>query len=84
MTQVEYLSCREFVELVTAYLEHALPADERERFEQHLRRCAGCEIYVEQMRRTAELAGAVSFEGLPAEAEDELLHAFAGWRSARN
>jgi anti-sigma factor RsiW len=49
------LTCRELVELVTDYLEGALPAGERERFEAHMAACEGCDAYVEQVRRTIEL-----------------------------
>lgn len=45
------LVCREFVELVTDYLEGALPDDERRRFEAHLDECDGCSGYLEDMRR---------------------------------
>jgi anti-sigma factor RsiW len=45
------LVCQEFVELVTDYLEGALPDGERARFEAHLAECDGCEGYLEDMRR---------------------------------
>jgi anti-sigma factor RsiW len=45
------LVCREFVELVTEYLEGALPDSERARFEAHLAECDGCTGYLEDMRR---------------------------------
>ena len=45
------LVCREFVELVTDYLEGALPDTERARFEAHLAECDGCTAYLEDMRR---------------------------------
>ncbi len=45
------LACREFVELVTGYLEGALPEAERARFEGHLSECDGCDGYLEDMRR---------------------------------
>ncbi len=45
------LVCREFVELVTDYLEGALPDHERRRFEAHLAECDGCRGYLEDMRR---------------------------------
>jgi anti-sigma factor RsiW len=45
------LVCREFVELVTDYLEGALPDHERVRFEAHLAECDGCTAYLEDMRR---------------------------------
>ncbi len=45
------LVCREFVELVTDYLEGALPDAQRVRFEAHLAECEGCTGYLEDMRR---------------------------------
>jgi anti-sigma factor RsiW len=48
---VDPLVCREFVELVTDYLERALPDSERVRFEAHLAECDGCTGYLEDMRR---------------------------------
>lgn len=45
------LVCREFVELVTGYLEGTLPDGERVRFEAHLAECDGCAGYLEDMRR---------------------------------
>jgi anti-sigma factor RsiW len=79
MSPVEYLSCREFVELVTLYLDDALSTEDRARFQWHLDRCEGCAVYVEQIRLTAELSGSVSLDGLPQAAEEELLRSFADW-----
>ena len=45
------LVCREFVQLVTDYLEGDLPDAERVRFEAHLAECDGCTGYLEDMRR---------------------------------
>jgi anti-sigma factor RsiW len=45
------LVCREFVELVTEYLEGTLPDAERARLEAHLAECDGCAGYLEDMRR---------------------------------
>jgi anti-sigma factor RsiW len=45
------LVCKEFVELVTDYLEGTLPEEERVRFEAHLAECDGCTAYLEDMRR---------------------------------
>jgi MEDS: MEthanogen/methylotroph, DcmR Sensory domain/Putative zinc-finger len=43
------MPCREFVELVTAYLDGALPTANRARCDEHLRACAGCRAYLAQM-----------------------------------
>ena len=48
------LVCREFVELVTDYLEGALPEHERARFEAHLAECDGCAGYLQDMRQLTD------------------------------
>jgi anti-sigma factor RsiW len=76
------LSCEQLVELVTAYLEGALPLAERTRFEQHLLYCAGCSAYVGQLRAQLHASGALREESLEPEARDRLLDAFRGWKGA--
>jgi anti-sigma factor RsiW len=51
------LACQEVVELVTDYLEGALPRSQRRRFEAHLAGCENCAEYLEQMRATIRLTG---------------------------
>ena len=75
------LACRELVELVTDYLEGALPATERERFEAHLAECEGCDAYVEQVRATIRLAGRAAALEEPGESA-VLLELFRGYRRA--
>jgi anti-sigma factor RsiW len=53
------LACIEEVELITEYLEGALPAEDVRRLERHLETCPGCTEYIEQMRTVAG-----SLEGL--------------------
>jgi anti-sigma factor RsiW len=79
--RLAHISCRELVELVTAYLEGDLSAGERKRFEAHLSGCDGCTMYVEQMRRTIELTGTLSVEDVSREAEEALLSAFRDWKT---
>lgn len=78
----DHITCQEVVELVTGYLERALPADETTLFEQHLNFCDGCEWYVEQMRGTIEAAGRIATDEIPAEARERLVAAFRGWRAS--
>jgi len=78
---VEQLSCQELVELVTDYLEGALSAEQRARFDAHLEPCRGCTAYVEQMRTTIELVGRLTPEYVSAEAEAALLGVFRDWKS---
>ena len=75
------LTCRELVELVTDYLEDALPARERERFEAHIAECPACDAYVEQIRATIRLAGRAAALEEPGETA-ALLEMFRGYRRA--
>jgi anti-sigma factor RsiW len=76
----EHLSCQEVVELVTDYLEAALPADQTSLFEQHLNFCEGCVWYVEQIRMTVATVGRLRSEDVPAETRERLLAAFRDWK----
>ena len=75
------LACKEVVELVTAYLEDALAPADRERFEEHLVFCDGCDRYLDQMRLTIEATGRLEVGELPSGLEERLLEAFRGWRA---
>jgi len=51
------VNCIEAIELVTDYLEGALPDAERRRLEAHLQSCPGCTEYLEQMKMVARSLG---------------------------
>ena len=74
------LTCKELVELVTAYFEHALPTDERARFDRHVAVCPGCAAYVEQMRQTIALTGGLRERDVTPTAESHLRQAFRDWK----
>jgi anti-sigma factor RsiW len=76
----EHVSCQEVVELVSDYLEEALPADEAALFEQHLNFCEGCAWYVGELRTTVETLGRIREEDLPEQTRERLLTAFRDWR----
>jgi anti-sigma factor RsiW len=68
------------VELVTDYLEGALPARERERFDQHIGNCGKCAAYLEQMRTTIRLTGGLTEEAVDPRAIDAMLSVFRDWK----
>jgi anti-sigma factor RsiW len=73
------MPCRQFVEAVTDYLDDAMPARERARFEYHLTQCDGCEHYLAQIRTTVNLTGRLTVadvDALGSEARERLLGAF--------
>jgi predicted anti-sigma-YlaC factor YlaD len=75
------LVCQQAVELVTDYLEGALGRRDRRRFESHLRSCRNCRAYLEQIRTTIQLTGAMESQELPPEARADLIELYRRWRS---
>jgi anti-sigma factor RsiW len=69
------------VELVTDWLEGALPEPTRNELELHVATCPGCIAYIEQIRSTqAALARLESIEAVESGTRDELLAVFrARW-----
>jgi hypothetical protein len=77
------MTCAEFVELVTAYLEGALDRDAEQRFVEHMALCDGCDRYLQQIRETVSQLGQLpTEESLSGEARDRLLEAFRSWTRA--
>jgi predicted anti-sigma-YlaC factor YlaD len=76
----EHVTCQEVVELVTDYLERALPPDEAALVEQHINFCEGCDWYFDQMRRTVATVGRIEEQDVPPETREKLLAAFRDWR----
>jgi anti-sigma factor RsiW len=75
------LTCRELVELVSDYLEGALPPADHARFETHVAGCEHCAAYLRQMRETLTVLGTLPADVLSPEAEDELRAAFRDWKT---
>jgi len=78
------MTCRELVELVTDYLEGALPPGDLARFEAHISGCHNCQRYLEQFRETIALTGGLRSDDLTPEARDALLARFAAWQIETN
>ncbi len=74
------LACIEEVELITDYLEDALPDADRRRLEAHLAFCDGCTEYLEQMRTVAGSLGGLREESVPDELRDSLIASFREFR----
>ena len=72
-------SCAGIVELITDYLEGALDAGIRARFDAHLAGCDGCDRYLEQMRATIAAAGRIDVDRIAPAVLDRLV---AAYRSA--
>jgi predicted anti-sigma-YlaC factor YlaD len=80
----EEITCREFVEVVTDYLDGVLPEDRVELIEEHLVMCDWCKTYLDQIDATvAALPAIATLEPVPAETRDALLTMFRTWKAAR-
>jgi anti-sigma factor RsiW len=73
---LDSMDCNELVELVTAYLDDALDAETRARFDAHLMECDGCSNYLEQFRSTMRTVGKISDDELDPAFRTRLLDAF--------
>lgn len=83
---VEHVTCREFVEVLTDYLENALDPAERAELERHIVICRGCSNYVEQMSSTIDLLGRIAADddgGGDDVQREKLLSMFREWQGGR-
>lgn len=70
------LTCQQVVQLVTDYLEGALPPADHERFERHLADCPDCDANLEQMRQTIALTRTLCVEDVPPRTMEVLIRAY--------
>jgi len=71
------VTCREFVELLTDYVEGVLDERTLSRVENHLALCDGCVTYSDQMRATVEALATLPPEPVPKELRRALAAALA-------
>jgi anti-sigma factor RsiW len=83
MSVSEDLTCRELVELVTAYLEGDLPPDEAARLERHVADCDGCAMVLDEFRDTIRLTGMLTEDAVSPRQRDTLLEVFRDWAAER-
>jgi anti-sigma factor RsiW len=73
------MRCDELVDLVTDYLDGALPEPVRIEFEEHLPECPGCTAAIAQWRTVIDLAGQLTEEDIKDVdplARDRIMHTF--------
>jgi anti-sigma factor RsiW len=75
------LVCQEMVELITDYLEGALPRAQRRRFEAHLAACEHCSEYLAQLRVTIALSGRLRDEDMTPAMREEFTDIYRRWRA---
>jgi anti-sigma factor RsiW len=72
--------CQQAVELLTDYLDGALTRRQRRRLEKHLDGCPNCSAYLDQIRITIRLSGAIDVDALSPDAVDDLTELYRRWR----
>jgi predicted anti-sigma-YlaC factor YlaD len=77
------LPCAAFVEMVTDYLDGAVPADLRARLEHHLAFCDGCRSVLAQIERVIQLAGRLTEDDVGTLPDPERQELMAAFRAAR-
>jgi anti-sigma factor RsiW len=75
--------CQQWVELVTDYLEGALPFELHQAADRHLAACPHCREYLRQIRRTIEISGRLREQDVPDDVVDALARAFDDYRRGR-
>ena len=74
------MSCKQFVEIVTDYLERQLDDARRAWTEEHLAECDACRTYLDQMRHTITALRGLADEQLDPAQRDSILAAMRAER----
>jgi len=77
------MNCHAVVELVTDYLENALPPETTEAVAHHLASCADCDRYLDEMCWTLEVLAKLPPEPPPPQVYSQLRATFRTWAAAR-
>ncbi|MBI4401699.1 MAG: zf-HC2 domain-containing protein [Nitrospirae bacterium] len=75
------VTCKEFTEAITDYLEGKLSFLFWLRFQMHLGMCLGCRIYLRQMKQTINKLGHLPNDPIPPAVREELLQRFRTWKT---
>ncbi len=70
-------TCKDMSELVTDYLDGALPWSTRQKARLHLLLCHACRQYFDQMRRTVRFLAGAPRQAPPPEVEQDVLDSIA-------
>jgi anti-sigma factor RsiW len=88
MSERDELTCRDFVEVLMAFLDGELDAAQRAAFESHLVACPACERYLDSYKTTVALGKSLcepeDLDGpVPLEVPEELVQAVLAARRQR-
>lgn len=83
MKLADDLTCAGLVELVTGYFDGALSGQGKERFEEHIVFCQGCDIHLSQMRHTLGTVGRLTEHDVDPATVQPLLEVFRDWKATQ-
>ena len=83
MTTVRQLACIQVVELLTDYLEDALPSAAAAEVTGHLRACPDCATYLTEMRETIRVLGSLPAQPPSEQVRRRLQDRFRDWAADR-
>ncbi len=75
------LTCREAVDLITDYLDAALPSPLLTTYERHLTACPECDIFLRQIRSTIWLTHRLALQPAPPGTREAPLRVFRAWKN---
>lgn len=78
-----YITCRQLIDFIGAYLDGDLPDEERAEFERHLAVCPSCVAYLSTYRKTVTLAQLAGSDPVPADVPESLIQAILRVRRER-
>jgi anti-sigma factor RsiW len=70
-----YITCRQLIEFIAAYVDGELDGLAREDFERHLAACASCRAYLASYRETIEIVHLLAVEEPATDVPEELVAA---------
>jgi len=80
LSRRDELVCQQAVELVTDYLEGAMPRRDRRRFERHLAGCPNCTEYLAQIRATVRVTGRITADDLSPQMQADFIALYRRWQ----
>ena len=77
------LTCKQFLEELTDYLDESLDADVREKLEKHIAECPNCWVIADTTRKTVRIYKGMEPHPIPTDVEDRLMKALEKKLAAR-
>ena len=78
------LTCKEFLQELSDYLDDAIDAELRSKLEKHITECPNCWVIADTTRKTIQIYKGMEPYNIPAEVESRLMKALEKKMAARH